>query len=345
MKRLSRRDFLKLGGLAITSLAFTSFYPEFTEFEDLQLIRVANVKDRKESIYSEPSDKSEIIRTWPRDSLLHVYDTVFADSPGNNPHWYRVFGGYMNASRVQKVSVQYHQPLSQIPDTKLLAEVTVPFTEGIRYNNRDGWYVFRRIYYSAIQWIVDVDEGPDGKPWYIIENESDKTIRYFVPAAQLRPIAAEEMAPLSPDVTPQWEKKIDVDLKSQIVTCTEYGEVVYTAIVSTGLRYTFDTPIGDFNIGVKLPSRNMGASDPLSDDYIPLVGVPWCCFFTPEGHAFHGTYWHDNFGVTMSHGCVNMKNEDALWLYRWTFPTAAFSDLDKSTLDRRGYGTQVHIHN
>ena len=31
----------------------------------------------------------------------------------------------------------------------------------------------------------------------------------------------------------------------------------------------------------------------------------------------HGTYWHNNFGHPMSHGCVNMTNEDAKWLYEW----------------------------
>ncbi len=41
MKPISRRDFLKLGGLALASLAFTPFLPEFTEFEDIDLVRVA----------------------------------------------------------------------------------------------------------------------------------------------------------------------------------------------------------------------------------------------------------------------------------------------------------------
>jgi hypothetical protein len=46
----------------------------------------------------------------------------------------------------------------------------------------------------------------------------------------------------------------------------------------------------------------------------------------------------------MSHGCVNMRNEDALWLFRWTRPTAGFEDVNKQTLDVKGYGTPVYIH-
>jgi lipoprotein-anchoring transpeptidase ErfK/SrfK len=36
-----------------------------------------------------------------------------------------------------------------------------------------------------------------------------------------------------------------------------------------------------------------------------------------KGYGIHGTYWHNNFGVPMSHGCVNMRTSDAGWLYYW----------------------------
>jgi lipoprotein-anchoring transpeptidase ErfK/SrfK len=40
-------------------------------------------------------------------------------------------------------------------------------------------------------------------------------------------------------------------------------------------------------------------------------------YFTNRGHAIHGTYWHNNFGAVMSHGCVNLPLEFAEWLYAW----------------------------
>ena len=46
----------------------------------------------------------------------------------------------------------------------------------------------------------------------------------------------------------------------------------------------------------------------------------------------------------MSHGCVNMRNEDALRLFRWTRPTAGFEDIDKQTLDVKGNGTAWEVH-
>ena len=39
-----------------------------------------------------------------------------------------------------------------------------------------------------------------------------------------------------------------------------------------------------------------------------------------RGFGLHGAYWHNNFGHPMSHGCVNMRIEDAEKLYYWTAP-------------------------
>ena len=39
--------------------------------------------------------------------------------------------------------------------------------------------------------------------------------------------------------------------------------------------------------------------------------------FFYRGYAIHGTYWHDSFGHPMSHGCVNLTEADAAWLYHW----------------------------
>ena len=70
-----------------------------------------------------------------------------------------------------------------------------------------------------------------------------------------------------------------------------------------------------------------------------LPGVPWTSFFIFEtGVAFHGTFWHNNFGRRMSHGCVNMETTAAKWIYRWTTPTANARDWY-----RRGLGTLVII--
>jgi lipoprotein-anchoring transpeptidase ErfK/SrfK len=48
-----------------------------------------------------------------------------------------------------------------------------------------------------------------------------------------------------------------------------------------------------------------------------LPDVPFTMFFY-QGYAIHGTYWHNNFGTPMSHGCVNLTIPDAEWIYNWS---------------------------
>ena len=341
MNRLSRRDFLKLGGLALSGLAFTSFLPEMPQFDDIELVRVAH---DSVSVYKQPDFSSRIVRTWMRDDLVHVYETVQVETANSSPLWYRVFGGYMNGARLQKVKFHHNPPLTSVPN-KLLAEVTVPYIQAYRYNQWDKWYPLPyRLYYSCVQWIFGLDAGPDGKAWYIVQDDNDRNLRYFVPVEQLRPIAPAEFTPITPAL-PLEAKWIDISLDTQTLTAYENDQVVRTAKVSSGVKFLYDTPVGRFNILVKLPSRRMSGSSPAGgDEGIELAGVPWCSFFTEEGHALHGTYWHDNFGIPMSHGCVNMRNEDALWIFRWTHPQAGFESINLETLDVRGFGTLVDIH-
>jgi hypothetical protein len=98
----------------------------------------------------------------------------------------------------------------------------------------------------------------------------------------------------------------------------------------------------------KVPAKHMGNSYFSSettgnlladvDNYV-LPGVPWSSFFTTQGHAFHGTYWHENFGAPMSHGCINMRTEEANWVFRWVKPNHV-----SDAVANRGLGTVVEIH-
>ena len=91
----------------------------------------------------------------------------------------------------------------------------------------------------------------------------------------------------------------------------------------------------------KLPSEHMGEANIYQavDDYV-LAGVPWTCYFTGDGQAFHGTFWHENYGSPMSHGCINMRPSEALWLYRWATPEHS----ENSYTTRPGRGTAVDVH-
>jgi lipoprotein-anchoring transpeptidase ErfK/SrfK len=78
-------------------------------------------------------------------------------------------------------------------------------------------------------------------------------------------------------------------------------------VVSTGTS-AHPTVTGQFRIWVKLATTDM------SGPGYSLEDVPYTMYFY-QGYGLHGTYWHDNFGTPMSHGCVNLKTPDAGWLF------------------------------
>ena len=110
-------------------------------------------------------------------------------------------------------------------------------------------------------------------------------------------------------------QSIVVSISQQRMWAYEGESVVMSSLVSTG-RPGFDTPTGTFWILVKKEIEDMEGL--IGGEYYNVEDVPDVMYFTNEGHAFHGTYWHNNFGAVMSHGCVNLPLDVAAWLYDWT---------------------------
>lgn len=110
----------------------------------------------------------------------------------------------------------------------------------------------------------------------------------------------------------RWGKWIEVILDEQRLIAWEDGRMVMTTLVSTGAQ---DTPTvrGVFRIYRKLDSQHMRGRG------YDLPNVPYVMYFKGS-YAMHGTYWHDNFGQPMSHGCVNIPTGKAAWLYNWAPP-------------------------
>lgn len=100
---------------------------------------------------------------------------------------------------------------------------------------------------------------------------------------------------------------INVDLGKQMVTAYDGASPVASFVVSTGTA-SYPTPTGQFRIWIKLRYDDMAGPG----YYLP--DVPYTLYFY-KGYALHGTYWHSNFGRPMSHGCVNLRTEDAKWLF------------------------------
>ncbi len=342
-----------MSGLGLGALAFGSDFPRPGEYDHGLIARVTVDEI---DLYSLPRDDSQIIGKRYRDQIIHIYyETELQFGPAYNPLWYRVWGGYLHSRFLQIVKINHNSVLSSVPEAGQLCEVTVPFSTAFQYNVWEGWQPWKgeRLYYQTTHWATSIDEGPDGGAWYLVTSELDSSLKYFVPATHLRPIADEELRPISPNV-PDHEKRIEVSIREQTFTAFEYDREVYKAKISSGIPSRLSspedlpsaTPPGRHRIFSKMPNKHMGSvsGNPDAVGGFSLPGVPWTCFFlNPGGYALHGTYWHNNFGIQMSHGCVNMKNEDAKWLFRWSTPVFKVPIESQTDWERRGNGTLVEI--
>ncbi len=117
------------------------------------------------------------------------------------------------------------------------------------------------------------------------------------------------------------QKRIEVDMTSQRLYAYENDVLKYNFLVSTG---KWDrTPSGTYKIWTKIRSQKMSGGSKELGTYYYLPNVPYILFFYNEkvpkhiGYSIHGTYWHNNFGIPMSHGCVNMKTPEVELIYNW----------------------------
>ncbi len=113
---------------------------------------------------------------------------------------------------------------------------------------------------------------------------------------------------------PSGGRSVVVSLSQQALWAYEDGAVIRSTYVSTGTE-KFRTPPGYFTVNTKVPEQDMEGV--IGGEYYNVPKVPNVLYFTNRGHAIHGTYWHENFGVPMSHGCVNLPMDVAEWMFRW----------------------------
>jgi len=339
-KTLSRRNFIKLAGLSLGSLAFNPLDVRRQNYPT-RLVRVSGVGNIKSvSIHKEPNEESVILYQRAKDDLINVYEEIESEfGPEYNPIWYRVWGGYVHRKWLAEVKHVLNPLVDTIHEDGQLGEVTVPFTRALMYSKQFGWEQIYRLYYQTLHWIGDIITGPDNKPWYQLEDQL-LNIKYAIPSEHMRVLDDSELDPISPEV-PSGEKRIEVSIAKQLLIAYEGDQVVYQTEVSTGALTTIQkTPTGRFNIDPRHASKHMGNGQVTADIYAyELVGVPWNCFFDWEGGiATHGTYWHNNFGTPMSRGCVNMRNQDAKWLYLWSTP---HGEPHERVVN--GYGTRISV--
>jgi hypothetical protein len=142
-----------------------------------------------------------------------------------------------------------------------------------------------------------------------------------IAVAQLDRDAAEEYV-----VAPHLQKKrgdtarpskyIEVNLTEQIEYVWEDAYLRNVYLISSGLAAT-PSPEGEWSVLKKIASH---VYDGRPAYYFP--NTPWNLMYKAGGpernYYLHTAYWHDNFGRPQSHGCINMREADAKFIYFWS---------------------------
>jgi hypothetical protein len=369
MKRkdqLTRREFLKLTGMAFGGLAlagrltgnaianginFLQGEPGTSVFPEGKLLgRIcAGYPGPRFDIKSEPYwDAPATGTAWFDDVYEWKREVIATQLDGNriNQRWVETPEGYIYAEYVQKTQHRPQQPLSEIPTqldgkTGMWVEIVTPYYDLLLTGPKESYQYWvaqtirPRVYYSQVFWAFDIRQDPvSGKTQYLLKQlYGAYDDSYWVDADVCRHITPDEVSPIHPDAG---NKRILVDLRYQSLSCLENGkEVFYTKVTTGGIGENgkWLTPPGTHTIWRKSMSIHMSAGGAVGNYDIP--GIGWTTLFDNNGAAIHSTFWHNYYGTARSHGCVNARPEDAKWIWRWCEPAVSYSPGDWMATDGR----------
>jgi len=348
--KISRRKFLQLSS-ATTAFALVNPKLSFDHFSktskdlndwpsDTPLGR--NCKAATINIRSGPSENSSVVKSVIEDTVFQWEKEVVGEAPGGlvSRRWVQTPEGYVYSPFVQYCQSIINEPIGSLPNTSLgpgrWAEVTVPYVDLVLENPpaRAPWLqavMHPRLYYSQVVWIDQIGDGGSGNIQYRVNERYAYGDIFWADAKAFRILTDDDFTPISPDIA---DKKVIVNLTYQYLQCLEAGREVYFCRCSTGAKFNaageavdkWATPPGPHPIFRKMASIHMSAGNMESGYDTP--GIGWVSLFAEGGVAIHSTFWHNDFGVARSHGCVNVLSEDAKWVFRWTQPVIPYDPGD-----------------
>lgn len=365
---LSRRDFIKLSGVGLAGLGALAFNRFKTfDFETLSAPKrlpqfpnspiIGRTVDPGIDLRNAPTNDPGLntsIAKLPADTLLEWNREVVGNVVGglNNQRYVETPQGYVYASVLQPTRNLPNNPISEMPAgyPGFWAEVTVPYVELAHEGSiwspwlRDhiAYNFPPRLYYGQVVWIDQIRTS-NGFVEYRWNEDAGHGYGggaynefYWADGAGLKVLTEQDAAPISPELDPN-DKRIEVDLDYQTLSCFEGATEVYFCRISSGLKAIFDpltgetnnklaTPVGNLLTHWKIVSLNMTAGTFQSGYSTPAV--PWSTMVSGDGIAIHGAFWHNAFGEKRSHGCINVTPEDAKWIFRWTTPYVSLAQSE-----------------
>ena len=353
---IDRRAFLRWGAVAAGGLLLPqraapgSRRASFPENDRLGRVCIAGRVDIK----ARPDVDSATTDVLYEDAVVAwLRETIGPMTLRTNQRWVETELGYIWSPLLQPVRNTPNVPLASLPETDGVpgtwAEVTVPFVDVVIGNPPPRSPYFKasqypRLYYSQILWIDDVKQDDAGRTLYRVNERYGYGDLLWAAAEAFRPLTEDDWAPIRPEVE---AKRVVVDLTHQTLSCLEDAREVYFCRISSGAKFDaqgnavekWATPLGPHPIWRKVFSLHMSGGT--TGGGYDLPGIGWTSLFSGDGVAIHSTFWHNNFGEPMSHGCVNATPEDARWVFRWTTPQVMANPGD-ATVSMPG-GTIVEV--
>lgn len=338
---LSRREFLKLTGIGVGTLVARPWenFPYQADFPQAE--RLGRVNTGTIDLYLRPDINSPVVSPlYPDQVVPWIREVVGSNPKRHNQRFVETPNGYIWSPELQPVRNTPQVPVDNMPQTSLgegmWVEVTVPYVElylinpapfapSVKNAIEDG--LNYRLYYGQIIWVDQVRVDGNGQHLYRVNERFSWEDLFWAQAEAFRPLTEEDLAPISPGVG---DKRVDVNISRQTVSCYEGDTEVFYARVSTGkMGEDTETDLGLwFRIWRKMVSSHMTGGT--TGGGWDLAGVAWTTLYGSLGIAFHSTFWHNNYGVRMSRGCVNMTPEDARFIFRWTTPIVAYDPGDET---------------
>lgn len=342
---LSRRDALKSLGLGMSGLLLRPSVEFLPSLDFPTADRLGRVAVGKMDLKARPSDGSASLGAVFEDTVIVWNREVVGRQSGRiNQRWVETPGGYLWGGQVQPVRNQPNTPLEALPQTSLglglWAEVTVPYVDLILINPpaRAPWLKYRlerglppRFYDSQIVWVDGIQRDLGGQSYYRLNQRYGYGDLFWASAEAFRPLTSADLEPIHLDAG---DKRVEVDVVHQTMSCFEGDREVYFCRVSTGAQFNatgerveaWATPLGSHRIWRKAVSLPLSGGTAAFGWDLPAVG--WISLFVGSGVAIHSTYWHNNYGEPSSRGCVNASPEDAHWVFRWTSPVVPYDPGD-----------------
>lgn len=300
--------------------------PDFPQAE-----RLGRALGAKTAVRVRPDEESPVVKELPEDSVV----VWLHEGVGSRPLWVdqryaETPDGYIYAANLQPVRNQPNEPLRDLQGAVgAWVEVSVPYVDVTLANppGRSPWLQYTRtprLYYSQVLWMDAISVTEQGLALYRVSDRFGTFGDFFwADGRAFRLVDASEFSPINPEAE---DKLVVVNLTQQTLSCMESGREVYFCRVSTGPKIAsaakpqgeWATPLGKHTIWRKLVSVHMTGGT--TGGGYDLAGIGWTTLFASKGMAIHSTFWHNSYGVPTSHGCVNCKPEDALWIFRWTLP-------------------------